>query len=80
MTFFNSKNTYHFSSFVSLPPIGKHGSHLTLEMMKQAQQRGLDMITLPTHTSHALQPLNANCFKPFKNNLQEKKKQHNGYK
>jgi hypothetical protein len=24
------------------------------------------MITLPTYTSHALQPLNITCFKPFK--------------
>jgi hypothetical protein len=27
---------------------------------------GLNMITLPSHTSHALQPLNVSCFKPFK--------------
>jgi len=27
---------------------------------------GLDMITLPSHTSHDLQPLNVSCFKPFK--------------
>ncbi len=27
---------------------------------------GLDMITLPSHTSHDLQPLNVFCFKPFK--------------
>jgi hypothetical protein len=24
------------------------------------------MITLPSHTSHALQPLNVSCFNPFK--------------
>jgi hypothetical protein len=24
------------------------------------------MFTLPSHTSHALQPLNLTCFKPFK--------------
>jgi len=24
------------------------------------------MITLPSHTSHALQPLDVSCFKPFK--------------
>jgi hypothetical protein len=27
---------------------------------------GLDMITLPSHTSHALQLLDMSCFKPFK--------------
>jgi hypothetical protein len=43
-----------------------HGSHVNLEAIKQVQQFGLDMITLPSHTSHALQPLDVNCFKPFK--------------
>jgi hypothetical protein len=27
---------------------------------------GLNMITLPSHTSHALQPFDVSCFKPFK--------------
>jgi hypothetical protein len=27
---------------------------------------GFDMITLPLHTSHALQPLGVACFKPLK--------------
>jgi hypothetical protein len=31
-----------------------HGSHVSLEAIEQAQQFGLDMITLPSHTSHAL--------------------------
>jgi hypothetical protein len=31
-----------------------HGSHVTLETIEQAQEFGLDMITLPFHTSHAL--------------------------
>jgi hypothetical protein len=44
-----------------------HGSHVTLEAIKQAHQFGLDMITLPSHTSHALQPFNVSSnFKPFK--------------
>jgi hypothetical protein len=30
------------------------------------------MITLPSHTSHALQPLDASCFKPFKTTLKNK--------
>jgi hypothetical protein len=32
----------------------------------QAQQFGLNMISLPNHTSYALQPLNVSRFKPFK--------------
>jgi hypothetical protein len=43
-----------------------HGSHVTLEAIEQAQAFGLDMVTLPSHTSHALQPLDVTCFKPFK--------------
>jgi len=43
-----------------------HGSHFTLQIMKRAQEFGLDMITLPSHTSHVLQTLNIFCFKPFK--------------
>ncbi len=27
---------------------------------------GLDLITLPSHTSHIVQPLDVACFKPFK--------------
>jgi hypothetical protein len=31
-----------------------HGSHVTLKAIEQAMDFGLDMITLPSHTSHAL--------------------------
>jgi len=33
---------------------GWHGLHLTLEIIEHAQQFGLDMIILSSHTSHAL--------------------------
>jgi len=32
------------------------------------------MITLPLHTSHALQPLDVACFKPFKIAFKKEKK------
>ncbi len=32
---------------------------------------GLDIITLPSHTSHALQPLDVYYFKPFKTGLRK---------
>ncbi len=32
----------------------------------QAQQFGLNMISLPSDTSYTMQPLNVSCFKPFK--------------
>jgi hypothetical protein len=43
-----------------------YGAHVTLEAIDQAQTFRLDLITLPSHTSHALQPLYLTCFKPFK--------------
>jgi hypothetical protein len=46
--------------------INKHGSHVTLKSIEQAQAFGLDMIMLPFHASHALPPLNVTYFKPFK--------------
>ncbi len=43
-----------------------HSNHVTLEAIEHAIFFGLDMITLPSHTSHALQLLDMSCFKPFK--------------
>jgi hypothetical protein len=50
-----------------------HGNHVTLETIKHAKKFGLNMITLPSHTSHALQPLNVFCFKPFKTTFRKVK-------
>ena len=43
-----------------------HGSHVTLKVVQKAKSAGLDIITLPSHTSHRLQPLDVSIFKPFK--------------
>ena len=43
-----------------------HKSHLTLEVIQKAKEHGVDMLSLPSHTSHVLQPLDVACFKPFK--------------
>jgi len=43
-----------------------HGNHVSLETIGLAKEFGLDMITLPSHKSHALEPLNVSCFEPFK--------------
>jgi len=43
-----------------------HGSHVTLEAIEQVNFFGLDMITLPSHIFHELQPLDVDYFKPFK--------------
>jgi hypothetical protein len=50
-----------------------HGSHITLEVIEQAKEFGLDIITLPSHTSHALQPLDVVCFKPFKTTFRKER-------
>lgn len=36
-------------------------------MLKQATKCGLDMVTLPSHTSPVIQPLDVIYFKSFKN-------------
>jgi hypothetical protein len=41
-------------------------SHVTLEVVHKAAQVGIDMIILPSHTSHALQPIDVSVFAPFK--------------
>jgi len=40
--------------YIDLLILDGHGSHVTLEEIGQAQTFGLDTITLPFHTSHAL--------------------------
>ena len=63
----------HLKDLQLLSPSNRHliildgyKSHLTLEVIQKAREHGVDMINLPSHTSHALQPLDVACFKPFK--------------
>jgi hypothetical protein len=44
-----------------------------LEAIEQAYEARLDMITLPSHTSHVLQPLNVKCFRPFNSAFKKEK-------
>ena len=46
-----------------------YSSHMTLEVVLEAKRVGLDLLTLPSHTSHALQPLDVLVFKPFKHHF-----------
>lgn len=39
-----------------------HNSHVTIDVVHQVRSAGLDLITLPSHTSHALQPLDVSFF------------------
>ena len=43
-----------------------HGLHVTMDVVKVARSVELDLLTLPSHTSHAMQPLDVSYFKPFK--------------
>ena len=43
-----------------------HNLHVTLEVAKISMELSLDIVFLPSHTSHALQPLDLACFKSFK--------------
>ena len=46
--------------------LNRLNSHVMLKVMKIAMQSGLDIISLPSHTSHSFQPLNLTYFVPFK--------------
>jgi hypothetical protein len=48
-------------------------SHVILQTIKQAYQFGLDMVTLPSHTSRALQALDVSCFNPFKTSFKKER-------
>ena len=43
-----------------------HNNHVTLKVIDQVNGVGLDMVTLPSYISHALQPLDVAIFKSFK--------------
>jgi hypothetical protein len=43
-----------------------HNSHVTLDVVYKAKENGLDLITLPSHTSHRLQRLDCSVLCPFK--------------
>ena len=48
-----------------------HNSHVTLEVVQEVKSAKLDLLTLPSHTSHALQPMDVAVFKPFKQHFHE---------
>ena len=43
-----------------------YNSHITIDIVWKARDVGVDMLTLPSHTSHVLQPLDVAVFKLFK--------------
>ena len=43
-----------------------HNNHVILDVVHKAMQIGLDIVILPSHTSHRLQPLDVSIFGPLK--------------
>ena len=48
-----------------------HNNHVTLEVVQEARATRLDLISLPSYTSYALQSLDVCYFKPFKQHFRE---------
>ena len=44
-----------------------HGSHMAVQTIEEANNLGINLLTLPAHTTHRLQPLDVSVFSPFKN-------------
>ena len=42
-----------------------HANHIIVDVVNKAKAIGLDIITLPSYTQHALKPLDVSCFKWF---------------
>ncbi|XP_059064427.1 MFS-type transporter clz9-like [Cryptomeria japonica] len=66
---------YHFARSIpgGVSPTNKHllifdghQNHVALTTIHEAKSLGIDLLTLPTHTSHKLQPLDVSVFSPFK--------------
>ena len=43
-----------------------HSSHISISLLCEARRCGVDIITLPPHSSHVLQPLDISVYGPFK--------------
>lgn len=44
-----------------------HNLLVTIDVVRQAHEIGLDLITSPSHASHGVQPLDVSCFERFEN-------------
>ena len=45
--------------------LDRYKVHITLEVLTKTKRNGIQMVTLPSHTSHGLQPLDVSYFKPI---------------
>ena len=46
-----------------------HGSHITANVIAHCMEHAIDLLILPPHTSHVLQPLDVSVFAPLKRAL-----------
>ena len=46
--------------------LDRYKSHVTLEVLLKAKNYRVDMVSLSSHSSHKLEPLDISCFKAFK--------------
>ena len=53
--------------------VDDHNSYVTLEVVMKAMEVGLDLVTLPCHTSHHLQSLDVCIFAPYKKAFKHQK-------
>lgn len=47
--------------------LDNHDSHCSVDVVNYAKENGVEMLTIPPHCSHRIQPLDITCFGPFKN-------------
>lgn len=50
-----------------------HGIHIVLQTVEVENMMGIDLLTLPTHTTHRLQPLDVSVFGTFKSYFRDER-------
>ena len=58
-------------SHLNAAPADRHNLHVTVDVIMKAMEVGLDLVTLPSHTSHRLQPLDVGVFVPYERAFRE---------
>ena len=43
-----------------------HPSHISSDIIAKARLHGVDIVTIPTHSSHVVQPLDLTTYGPLK--------------
>jgi hypothetical protein len=56
--------------------LDNHESHISIAGLEFCREHGIDVLTLPPHCSHKMQPLDVGLFAPFKNKLKIVMKNH----